>query len=100
VPYLSVVLTDCTEPFVTCVLIACRELSTCRTASLAFTNGFLLRSAAFVVRETRAASKMSVTVGAGDSEGGESSRRHSHTIATRLVAFVCDVLSHSNFTCF
>ena len=50
-----------------------------------------IRGDLFVVRETRLGLEMPITLGAGDSDGGESARRPSHTIATRLVADVCGI---------
>ena len=44
-----------------------------------------------MVRETRLAPKMSITFGAGYSDGGEGARRPSHTIATLLVEDVCGI---------
>jgi len=67
-PNLSVLLTRVTIPFVTFILVASLERSTGRTASLALTNGFLIRGTV-LVRETRLAPEMSVTFGAGDSDG-------------------------------
>jgi hypothetical protein len=49
-----------------------------------------------VVRETSLAPKISITFGAGLSDGGESARRRSHIIATRLVTDVC-VISYALF---
>ena len=50
--------------------------------SPAFTNGFLIRGALLVVRETCLDPEMSITFGAGDSDGGECARGARHTIAT------------------
>jgi hypothetical protein len=66
----------------------------------AFTNGFLIRRTLFVVRETRLASKMSITLGVADSDGGESARGSRHTIATRLVTHVHNVLPRPVVTFF
>jgi len=88
-PHLSVQFTDYTEPFATFVLIASLEHSTGRTVSLALTNGFLIRCVLLVVRETLLAPKISITFGAGISNGGEVKRRPSHTMATHLFADVC-----------
>jgi hypothetical protein len=68
-PNLSVLLTRVSIPFVTFILVASLERSTGRAASLALTNGFLIRGTVLVVRETRLAAGMSVTFGAGDSDG-------------------------------
>ena len=51
--YLSILITDMTEPFVIFVIIACLEHSTFSTASLAFTHWLLFRVALLVVIETR-----------------------------------------------
>ena len=40
---------------------------------------------------TRAASEVSITIAAGDSDVGERQRRDNHGIVTRLVTNVCDV---------
>jgi hypothetical protein len=69
--------------------MASLQYSTGRAASFALTNGFLIRCALFVVRETRLAPKMSIAFGAGDSDGGEGARRPSQTITAGLVTAVC-----------
>ena len=89
--YLSVLLTDFTEPFATYVIIASLQHSTGCAASLSFTNVFFLCGALLVFSGTCLAPKISVTNGAGDSDVGEGARWPSHTVATRLVADVCDI---------
>ena len=91
-PNLSVLLTRVTIPFATFVLIATLEHSTGPAASLALTNGFVFRGDLVVVLETRLAPKMSITLGAGDSDGGECERRPNHIIATRLFSDVCGII--------
>jgi hypothetical protein len=90
-PYLSDLLTRVVLPFDIFVLIASLQISTDRAASLALTNGFLIRCVLLVVRETRLATKIPNTIGAGDSESGECARRSSRTIAARLVTDVCGI---------
>jgi len=68
-PNLSVLLKDLTIPFAKFMLLASHEHSTSRAASQALKNGFLIRSALLVVRETRSATKISITFGAVDSDG-------------------------------
>jgi hypothetical protein len=68
-PNLSVLVTRVTISFVTCILVASLERSTDRATSLALKNGFLIRGTVLVIRETHLAPKMSVTFGAGDSDG-------------------------------
>ena len=90
--YHSVLFTRPTLPFATVVRHASRVRSTGRATSLALTYGFLIRGVLLVVRETRLAPKMSIKLGAGDSDGGEGARRPSHTITTCLVTEMCGVL--------
>ena len=45
----------------------------------------LLLEQSAVVRKTRLAPKIPITIGAGDSDGGEGERGPSHTITTFLV---------------
>ena len=61
------------------------EYSTLSATSPAFTNGFHLRGILLVVRETCLVLKMSVTLGAGNSNFGEGGLRACNKIATRLV---------------
>ena len=90
-PYLSVLLTDITVPFVANVLITCGERSTYRATSLAFTNWLTHRGTLLVNVETRAAPKLSVTLGARNSDVWDGARRALHIDATRLVALECNV---------
>ena len=53
-----------------------------------------------VVRETRLVPEMCATFGTVDSDVGGGARRHSHTVATRLVADVCDITCTRIFTRF
>ena len=96
--HISVLLTRITIPFATIVLIASLHLSTGRAGSLALTNEFIIRGALLVVRETRLVPEMLITFGARDSDGGESARSPSHTIATPLVANVCHQLRTNCYT--
>jgi len=50
------------------------EENTRSAISPAFTNGYVIRGALFVVRETRLVPEISITFGAGDSDGGEGAR--------------------------
>jgi len=68
--YHSVLLKRLTIPFATVVRHASRERSTGRATSLALTNEFIIRGVLLVFRETRLAPKMSITLGAGNSDGG------------------------------
>jgi len=82
-------------------MVSARHEGPTRSATLpAFTNGFLIRCALLVVRETRLAPKMSITFGAGDSDGGEDARGARHTIATRLVTHVRNFSRTFFVTCF
>ena len=75
-----------------------RERSTGPT-SLAQINRFPIRRTLFVVRETRLAPEMSITLGAGNSDGGESARGARHTIATCLLTAVCGLTRARLVTC-
>ena len=88
---LSVLYTDYTIAFATFMLRASLEHSKGRAASLAHTNGFLIRGALLVVRETHLAPKMSITFAVGNYDGGKVIWSPSHTIATRLVTAVCGI---------
>ena len=92
IPNLSV-FTRLTIPFATVMLHASYEHSTVRAASLALTNGFLIRGPLLVVRETRLAPNMSITFVAGNYDGGEDARSSSHSITTCLVTAMCCVSS-------
>jgi hypothetical protein len=76
------------------------DVPTRSAKSPAFTNGFLIRGALLVVCETRLASEMSITFGAGDSAVGEGARGARHTIAIRLVTHVRNVSTTPFVTCF
>ena len=52
-----------------------------------------------MVRETRLTNEMSITLGAGNSDGGESARGTRHTIATYLVAAMCGFTRARFVTC-
>jgi len=90
--HVSVLLAVLAESFVTLVLRARNEPSTRGATSLTFAHGFSIgRALLLVVRITRPTSKMSVTLGAGDSNVRERARGNVHAIATRLIACVHDV---------
>jgi len=87
----------CRSVLFTCLTIALatvmichvsRERSTVPATSLALANRILIRGTLFVVRETRLAPEMSITLGAGNSDGGDGVRGARHTIATCKVAAV------------
>ena len=68
--YISVLATDFTIALITFMVSARHEGPTRSATSSAFTNGFLIQSTLFVVRETRLVPKMSVTFGGWNSESG------------------------------
>jgi len=92
--HVSVLLTVLTESLFTFVISVRHEPSTCRETTFTFTHGTFLFSAPLMVGDTRAASKMPIAFGAGDSNVRERARRAGHAIATRLVADVRDALLH------
>ena len=98
--YVSFLDIDFTISLITFKVSARQEGPTRSATSPAFTNGFLIRGALLVIRETRLAPKMTITFGPGDSDGEEGARGTGHTIATRLVTHVCNVSSTPVVTCF
>ena len=63
--YISVLATDFTTALITFMVSARHEGPTLSTISPTFTVGFLIRVTLFVVRETRVAPEMSVTLCTG-----------------------------------
>ena len=60
-------------------------------SSLALTDGLLISVSLFMVSEIFLAPKMSIAVHTGDSNPCRYTRRTRHTVATCLVADVCDI---------
>ena len=52
-----------------------------------------------MVRETLLAPEMSITLSAGNSDGGEGARGASHTIATFMFTAMCGITRTRLFTC-
>ena len=78
---------------------ATRVRSTCLATTLALTIAFHIRSNLFVVREIQLAPKMTNNLGTGNSDGGEFTRRPSHTVlqvwSQRCVALLAHDLLHA-----
>ena len=89
----SLLLKRVTILFAKFMLIASLEHSTGRAASLALTNEFLIRGAMLMVRETRLVPEMSITFGAGDSDGRNCILWDRHTITAGMVTAVCSFSS-------
>jgi hypothetical protein len=85
---LSVLFTSITIPLDAFMLYASHERSKCREASFALKNGFLILGGLLMVRETRLAPNVSITFGAGDSdgEGARRPRQSLHVRSQRCVA--------------
>jgi len=75
-------------PLTTDVIHATQKRSTGVATSLALANRFLIRGTLFMVRKTRLAPEMSITLSARYSDGSENTRRARHAIATRLLTAV------------
>ena len=77
-PYLSLLFTRLTIPFATVVRHASHDRSTGHATNLALPNGFLIRGALLVFRETHLFPNKFIIFGAGNSDGSEGARRPSH----------------------
>ena len=84
----SVLFTCLTTALATVMLQVSRERSIGLATSLALANRFLILGTQFVVRKIRSANKISIRIGAGNSNGRESTRGAGHAIATCKVAAV------------
>jgi len=76
-----------------------RECSTGLATSLTLANRFLIRGTLFVVRKTRSAPVISITLCTGYSDSGENTPRACHTIATRLLTAVGGIIRARFVTC-
>ena len=96
----SVLFTRLTILFSTVRRHASRDRFSSRATSIALKNAFLITGVLLMFRETRLArSQLSISLGTGDSDGGESTRRPSHK-SLRLVTAMCGVSTACFVTCF
>ena len=80
--------TDFAIALITLLDFARHDGPTCNTISPAFTNGFLIRGTLSVVRETRLAPEMHITLCTGYSHASVNTCEDCHAIATRLLTAV------------